>query len=251
MAATALNNNSDTISDSPLSKPPSAGGFALPDPANVSAKVGLSGNIISATFLTPYTIGYRRRPKDPAADPPRRSTWELTPRRGSSALYDTLKNLASAESEWSHTIVGWTGEVAEISATARTHPLQHLQNSRTAQMGNPPPATGAAAGRPAPLGTLMSRSKSSCAAPPPVPVFEDGGNRMTMKADHSRDPIEEEHNPGANKEERDGLQTVLAHKCRDAGWDKIRAVWLGDEDDEGGIAFAGMDRWMVYAEKGP
>lgn len=200
---------------------------------DVSAKVGLSGNVISATFLTPYTIGYRRRPKDPAAAPLRQPTWELAPRRGSSALYDTLKHLASAESEWSHTIVGWTGEVADVSVTQS---LQHPQSSRTpAQMGNPP----------------LGRSKGSYVTPPPVPVFEDGGDRMTMKADYSRGRVdEEEHNPTVSKEERDSLQAVLAQTCRDAGWDKIRAVWLGDEDDEAGIAFAGMDRWMIYAEKG-
>jgi len=237
------------IRPSPLAKSTSTNdnGVVLPTPAAAPPKLKLSGSIISATCFTPYTVGYRRKAKDVDGRGPGSSTWELTPRRGSSALYDTLKHLASKESGWDHTIVGWTGNIAELSANAKTNPLQHLQNYRTAQVGNPPPATGNTPGRIAP--GLLSQTKSF-QTPPPVPVFKGTQNRMTMTAsDFPRERPEEEQVPRVTKEEREELQNVLGKCAGEAGWDKIRAVWLGDEED-GGVTLAEMSRWMRYAEKG-
>ncbi|KAF2402500.1 alpha,alpha-trehalose-phosphate synthase-like protein subunit Tps2 [Trichodelitschia bisporula] len=70
------------------------------DPRAVHPKLNLSGRIISATFLVPYNIGFA-----PDAD------WNLTPRRGTSALFDSFSYLASSSSPWNHTLVGWTGEI--------------------------------------------------------------------------------------------------------------------------------------------
>jgi trehalose 6-phosphate synthase/phosphatase len=236
---------SNVFSGSPLSQSASASEVALPDPADAPTGVQLSGNIISATFLTPYTIGYRRHA---GATDNKHVTWELTPRRGSSALYDTLKHLASKENKWNHTIIGWTGEISEVDQDSKYNPTQHLQNSRLAQTGNPPPAQVATAGKPTPPNALSARNKSHI-TPPPVPIVGDGDDRMTMKGDYSRVRTEEEQNPCVSQEERDDLQKTLSVKCKDVGWDKIRAVWLGDEKD-GGISLTNIDRWMAYAEKG-
>ncbi|KAK4931733.1 threalose-6-phosphate phosphatase [Elasticomyces elasticus] len=70
------------------------------DPRAAHPALNLSGHIISATFTVPYKICYR-----PGAD------WEMHPRQGTSALYDSLSYLASAESPWNHTLIGWTGEI--------------------------------------------------------------------------------------------------------------------------------------------
>ena len=217
----------------------------LPTPADAPPLTpAISGNIISATCFTPYTIGYRRKTKGAArGDLP---AWELTPRRGSSALYDTLKHLAGAESQWNHTIVGWTGDIQELGAKAASHPLQHLQNSRTARMGNPPPANGMR--QQGPL-YMKGRTKSYQIPPPPLPVFGGTNNRMTMKGTYDIKRPEEEQVPSVDLEDREELQRVLQDKCKDVGWQKIRTVWLGDEED-GGIVLENMDRWVQYADKG-
>lgn len=159
--------------------------------------------------------------------------WELTPRRGSSALIDTLRHIAAKDSGWDHAVVGWTGEIQEMSA--RAGPLLP-QGSRAVQVNG---------GRQPPLGP---RSRSYY-TPPPVPVFGGTNNRMTMKADCSRDRPEEEQVPCVDKVKKEDLQRVLAERSREDGWNKVRAVWLGDEEDRG-VALTGMDRWVHYAEKG-
>jgi trehalose 6-phosphate synthase/phosphatase len=73
------------------------------DPAQYP-NLGLTGNIISATFCVPYKVAYV-----PGED------WQLNSRRGTSALFDSFAFLASEESKWSHTLVGWTGEF-EVAA---------------------------------------------------------------------------------------------------------------------------------------
>lgn len=69
--------------------------------------LGLTGNIISATFCVPYKVGYR-----PGED------WKLDSRRGTSALFDSFSFLSSEESKWHHTLVGWTGEF-DVATTSK------------------------------------------------------------------------------------------------------------------------------------
>lgn len=38
----------------------------------------------------------------------------MTPRRGTSALFDSFSYLASDQSPWNHTLVGWTGEIDQV-----------------------------------------------------------------------------------------------------------------------------------------
>jgi trehalose 6-phosphate synthase/phosphatase len=79
------------------------------DPRAAHPNLNLSGRIISATFAVPYSIGF-----SPGND------WELNPRRGTSALFDSFSYLASSSSPWNHTLVGWTGEIApaKVASTA-------------------------------------------------------------------------------------------------------------------------------------
>ncbi|KAI0015584.1 family 20 glycosyltransferase [Xylariomycetidae sp. FL0641] len=62
--------------------------------------LGLSGNIISATFLAPHTFKYRKN-----------GQWELGSRHGQSALFDSFSYLSSDEAPWSHQVVAWPGEI--------------------------------------------------------------------------------------------------------------------------------------------
>ncbi|KAL2268031.1 hypothetical protein VTJ83DRAFT_2877 [Remersonia thermophila] len=75
---------------------------SLSDIRAICPDLSLTGNIISATFNIPHTVKYRK-----GAD------WELSPRRGQSALFDAFSYLSSDESPWNHTVVAWTGEIEE------------------------------------------------------------------------------------------------------------------------------------------
>lgn len=77
------------------------------DPRSAHPGLSLSGRIISATFAIPYNIGF-----SPGND------WELNPRRGTSALFDSFSYLASSSSPWNHILVGWTGEISNATPTA-------------------------------------------------------------------------------------------------------------------------------------
>jgi trehalose 6-phosphate synthase/phosphatase len=83
------------------------------DPRAAHPKLSLSGRIISATFAVPYDVGYSKG-----------NDWELKPRRGTSALFDSFSYLASSSSPWNHTLVGWTGEIstAKTAATLAVQP---------------------------------------------------------------------------------------------------------------------------------
>lgn len=73
-------------------------------------ELNLSGNVISATFCVPYKIGLTND-----------HNWIVDPRRGTSALFDSFAYLASSQSEWRHTLVGWTGEVDAPNDSSAHH----------------------------------------------------------------------------------------------------------------------------------
>ncbi|KAF3893403.1 Trehalose-phosphatase [Trichophyton interdigitale] len=85
--------------------------------------LGLSGRIISAAFCIPYKLQIHHD-----------GEWELKNRPGTAALFDSFANLASPDSHWSHTLVGWTGEIEQQSPPDT--PSYHLQNSRVASPTN-------------------------------------------------------------------------------------------------------------------
>ncbi|RAR03617.1 glycosyltransferase family 20 protein [Stemphylium lycopersici] len=97
----------DKLSDIP--DPATKHDIADLDPRAAHPGLNLSGRVISATFAIPYTIGY-----SPGND------WELNPRRGTSALFDSFSYLASSSSPWNHTLVGWTGEISNAKSAAVT-----------------------------------------------------------------------------------------------------------------------------------
>ncbi|KAF2001427.1 glycosyltransferase family 20 protein [Amniculicola lignicola CBS 123094] len=72
------------------------------DPRAAHPGLNLSGRVLSATFAVPYSISYSQG-----------NDWDLKPRRGTSALFDSFSYLASSSSPWNHTLIGWTGEVKE------------------------------------------------------------------------------------------------------------------------------------------
>ncbi|CAD6504887.1 BgTH12-00388 [Blumeria graminis f. sp. triticale] len=76
------------------------------DPRTAYPHLGLSGNVISANICIPYSLQYRKE-----------SEWELEPRRGTSALFDSFAHLSSSQTPWNHTLVGWTGEVTTADIT--------------------------------------------------------------------------------------------------------------------------------------
>ncbi|KAJ2902284.1 putative glycosyltransferase family 20 protein [Zalerion maritima] len=73
--------------------------------------LALTGNVISANFNIPYSLKYRL-----GAD------WELKPRRGQSALFDSFSYLSSDKTSWSHRVVAWTGEI-EAPSTPISPPI--------------------------------------------------------------------------------------------------------------------------------
>jgi trehalose 6-phosphate synthase/phosphatase len=75
------------------------------DPRAAHPGLNLSGRVISATFALPYNVGHTHD-KD----------WVLKTRRGTSALFDSFSYLSSSASPWSHTLVGWTGEIRDVPA---------------------------------------------------------------------------------------------------------------------------------------
>lgn len=85
-------------------------------------------------------------------------------------------------------------------------------------------------------------------APPPVSTLGGTADRMSAKGDYSK-PLPEQK-PSLGREERDELQRVLEERGKEMGWDHIKPVWLGDEED-GGLPLegSGMARWREYAEK--
>lgn len=102
------------------------------DPRAAHPGLNLSGRIISATFAVPYNIGF-----SPGND------WELGPRRGTSALFDSFSYLASSASPWNHTLVGWTGEIRELpGAGSGVSAVQPTMNKASAPIpvdGKTPP----------------------------------------------------------------------------------------------------------------
>ena len=92
------------------------------DPVEQYPSLSLTGRIISATFNVPYSIGLTHDGKWVSFQPASHLSLlvlillqDLQPRRGTSALFDSLSYLASSSSPWSHTLVGWTGEIAPVN----------------------------------------------------------------------------------------------------------------------------------------
>ncbi|KAJ9328331.1 CAZyme family GT20 [Paecilomyces variotii] len=168
----------------------------------------LTGRIINAAFCIPYKLGFRS-----GAD------WDLKQRPGTLSLFDSFAYLASPESTWSHTLVGWTGEVEPIpDGKAPLQPLSvNIEGNLPAAASGVRPALNKAA---API-PVDARQK-----PPANPLVE--GIRVT-------------------KEDRQRLETQL----QDSRYGRILPLWLFDESDEpqDDIVLKDQGRWRRYAER--
>ncbi|KAI1817664.1 glycosyltransferase family 20 protein [Poronia punctata] len=82
---------------------------SISDILSAAPDLGLTGNIISATFTTPHILRYHKN-----------GEWELGNRHGMSALFDAFAYLSSDECPWNHSVVAWTGEV-ECPLSDRTN----------------------------------------------------------------------------------------------------------------------------------
>ncbi|EPS26584.1 putative alpha,alpha-trehalose-phosphate synthase [UDP-forming] [Penicillium oxalicum 114-2] len=179
------------------------------DPRSQHPGLKLSGRLISAAFCIPYKVYHKSG-----------SDWELKPRSGTSALFDSFKHLASSETQWSHTLVGWTGEVEPIVETKV--PLQQAVANTTAKL----PASATAAG-------AMGINKA--AAPIPVDASQHPPSNPLV------DGISVE------KAERERLDEQLAS----GRYGRILPVWLSDEPEEpqDSILLKDQGRWRRYAER--
>ena len=174
------------------------------DPRAAHPNLNLSGHIISATFCVPYKLGYR-----PGAD------WELHPRRGTSALFDSLSYLASTESPWNHTLVGWTGEIEQ------SLPKSHPTSNGAPDAGN---------------SSLHARPLNKASAPIPTDPHRARGDPPP------HDPIDIR----INAEDRSRLERQLE---RDHGG-KVWPVWLpNDIDANDNYILRNQQRWRRYGER--
>ncbi|KAK3110096.1 threalose-6-phosphate phosphatase [Teratosphaeriaceae sp. CCFEE 6253] len=169
------------------------------DPRDAYPGLHLSGHVISATSTVPYNIAYR-----PGAD------WELRPRRGTSALYDSLSYLASASSPWNHTLIGWTGEV-EPSLPKAPGGIEGRANS-----------------------SLHAHPVNQYSAPIPIdPRHKDG------------EPAHEVTKLNVPPSDRARLEKQLE---RDHGG-RVSPVWLPDSIDQDNVyELEDQQRWRRYGE---
>ncbi|RYP07766.1 hypothetical protein DL764_002313 [Monosporascus ibericus] len=109
---------------------------SLTEIKNAAPDLGLSGNVISATFVTPHHIKYRKG-----------GEWELRYRHGQSALVDSFSYLSSDQSPWNHSVVAWTGEIeafADPLSPPETPPNTTTSIPATSSLSAPVPLPGTA-----------------------------------------------------------------------------------------------------------
>ncbi|KAI1756214.1 trehalose-phosphatase [Xylaria castorea] len=126
---------------------------SIADIRSAAPDLGLTGNIISATFTAPHTIKYHNDGK-----------WELGNRHGLSALYDAFVHLSSDEAPWNHAVVAWTGEIeCSFESMASTTPQDTTSMPGLSHLSAPVPIDGDL---------------------PPTPPTTDG---LLISRDHQRD----------------------------------------------------------------
>ncbi|KAF3403783.1 Trehalose-phosphatase [Penicillium rolfsii] len=179
------------------------------DPRTQHPGLKLSGRLISAAFCIPYKLYHQAG-----------SEWELKPRSGTSALFDSFAHLASDETRWSHTLVGWTGEVEPVPETKA--PLQQIPVNAATKL----PTSAGAAG-------IIPLNKA--AAPIPVNASQKPPSNPLI------DGISIE------KQDRERLDQQLST----GRYGRILPVWLSDESEEPGdsILLKDQGRWRRYAER--
>ncbi|KAJ5114617.1 hypothetical protein NUU61_000376 [Penicillium alfredii] len=167
--------------------------------------LNLSGRLISAAFCIPYKLYFKSG-----------SDWTLNPRSGTSALFDSFAHLASDETSWSHTLVGWTGEVEPVLDTKI--PLQQI----LVNVADKIPGT-----------TSLPLNKAAA----PVPV-------NTSQQPPTHPLLEGIHVARGDRERLDG-------QLSSGRFGRILPVWLSDasEEPEDTILLKDQGRWRRYAER--
>ncbi|KAL4924670.1 putative alpha,alpha-trehalose-phosphate synthase subunit Tps2 [Aspergillus undulatus] len=169
--------------------------------------LNLSGRIISAAFCIPNKLYFRAG-----------SDWEVKPRPGSSALFDSFAYLASEQSGWVHTLIGWTGEVEPLQEESNI-PLQPIGNNRDTTL----PAA------------LDNASRA----------LNKGSTPVHLDASKLQNNTTETFAVGPNDRER------LEKQLSSSRHGKIVPVWLSDESEVPTdiIHLEDQSRWRRYAEK--
>lgn len=143
---------------------------------------------------------------------------ELSPRPGTSALFDAFENLASPENPWSHTLVGWTGEIEKS-----TQQESYFEKRMAAGPEHDSLAYDTAR---APLSKASAPIPVDATQKPPPPPVD--GLYVT-------------------KDDRNRLEGQL-HSSQ---YGKILPVWLGDglDSPDQKILLKDQARWRRYAER--
>jgi len=202
-----------SLVDSPSAEPWTA------DPRTTYPGLHLSGNVISATFCIPYEVGHK-----PGGE------WELSPRRGTSALFDSFRFLSSDKTPWNHTLVGWTGEIYPVQQPAEPHSYRYTYQADPVDPQSPGSAHTSTSSTSARAALPINKSAA------PVPV--------NGEPPHAYNP-----HPDTlviSKNDRINLEKTLKHDPTG----QALPVWLSDipEDDEGNLQLKDQGRWRRYAE---
>ncbi|KGQ01198.1 trehalose-phosphatase [Paracoccidioides lutzii Pb01] len=172
------------------------------DPQAAHPGLRLTGRIISAAFCIPYKLVIH-----PGED------WELNHRPGTSALFDSFSFLASPNTQWDHTLVGWTGEIERI---------QQTDTSRSNTPGQPLPAQ------------TVSPPQSKASAPVPIDPSEKPSYIVQDRVCVS---------------EQDRIR--LEEQLNNSKFGKVLPIWLTDEQDSPHepMHLKDQGRWRRYAER--
>ncbi|KAL4907625.1 hypothetical protein BDW74DRAFT_111165 [Aspergillus multicolor] len=170
--------------------------------------LNLTGRIISAAFCIPHKL-YFRSGRD----------WELKPRPGASALFDSFAYLASDKSGWNHTLVGWTGEVEPLEESSS--PSQAFDTNTDIRL---PAALDHAA---------RSLNKGSAPVVPDASMLQSNNDTAESSA--------------VSPADRERLEKQLSSSRHG----KVVPVWLSDESEvpDDTINLDDQSRWRRYAER--
>ena len=179
------------------------------DPKTLYPGLALSGRVISATVCLPYQFGHCPGGR-----------WDVKPRRGTSALFDSFQFLASDKTPWEHTLVGWTGEIHPVQQQYSSGGVEGLHDATISegpwQPGVRPP---------------LSFSKSTTALP--------------VNGVHTH-----VYNPAVDtlvvsQKERTELESILGSDTSG----KMLPVWLPETfEDDHSLHLKDQGRWRRYAE---
>ena len=179
----------------------------------------LSGNIISATVCIPYQVGYYFG-----------GEWDLTSRRGTSALFDSFSYLSSNRTPWKHTLVGWTGEIQPLVESVSPLPLSGSKDAEASSTTSKKSAS-----------TTSSLKRKALSVP-----LNKASAPIPTGAAQERQPNPHTDGLTITRADRIRLEKLLENDANR----RILPVWLSDETDDEDADFQLKDqsRWRRYAE---